>query len=122
MTSVDERPEIASSSGERRDEQAGITRARTLYAPMDDFIAPTFSGGGHEHNTEIRCGLVAKLADDLYCGGHTPDELLENWTKVLVALHKNNSRLSVSKTIINPKCTTMIGWIWSQGTLTATPS
>ena len=58
MTSVDERSEITSSSGEKRDEQVGFTRARNLYAPMNDFIAPTFSGGEHEDNTEIRCGLA----------------------------------------------------------------
>ena len=66
-------------------------------------------------------GVVAKLADDLYCGGNTPEELLENWVKVLTALSKNNLRLSASKTIINPKCTTILGWTWSQGTLTANP-
>ena len=26
-------------------------------------------------------GVVAKLVDDLYCGGNTPDELLENGPK-----------------------------------------
>ena len=24
-------------------------------------------------------GVVAKIADNLYCGGNTPQELLENW-------------------------------------------
>ena len=28
-------------------------------------------------------GIVAKIADDLYCGGNSPEELLQNWTKVL---------------------------------------
>ena len=31
----------------------------------------------------IQAGFMSKLADDLYCGGNFPDELLENWTKVL---------------------------------------
>ena len=31
-------------------------------------------------------GIVVKIADDLYCGGNTPYELLENWKKVLQAL------------------------------------
>ena len=26
-------------------------------------------------------GYVAKIADDLYCGGETPDELLKHWVK-----------------------------------------
>ena len=29
----------------------------------------------------IQDGIVAKLADDLYCGGNTLDELLSNWKK-----------------------------------------
>ena len=31
----------------------------------------------------IQEGSVAKLADDLYCGGNTPEELLSTWKKVL---------------------------------------
>ena len=34
----------------------------------------------------IQDGIVAKLADDLYCGGNTLDELLSNWKRVLDAL------------------------------------
>ena len=29
----------------------------------------------------IQDEIVAKLADDLYCGGNTLDELLSNWKK-----------------------------------------
>ena len=61
-------------------------------------------------------GIVAKIADDLYCGGDSQDELLQNWTKVLQAL-----QLSASKTIINPQSTTILGWIWNCGTLSASP-
>ena len=70
---------------------------------------------------DLQAGVIAKLADDLYCGGNTPDELLENWIKVLGALHKKNLCLSASKTVINPKSTTILGWTWSEGTLTANP-
>ena len=66
-------------------------------------------------------GVVAKIADDLYCGGNTPLELLNNWIKVLNALEKNSLHLSPTKTIINPHTTTILGWIWSQGTLSASP-
>ena len=65
--------------------------------------------------------LSPKIADNLYCGGNTPQELFENWKKVLQALYKCNLRLSASKTVINPKSTTILGWIWSAGTLTASP-
>ncbi|KAL9978907.1 hypothetical protein ACROYT_G016491 [Oculina patagonica] len=66
-------------------------------------------------------GIVAKIADDLYCGGNSPEELLQNWTKVLQALNKCDLRLSASKTVINPQSTTILGWIWNCGTLSASP-
>ena len=31
----------------------------------------------------IQDGIVAKLADNLYCSGNTLDELLNNWKRVL---------------------------------------
>ena len=68
----------------------------------------------------LQDGSVAKIADDLYCGGNTPQELLHNWKRVLHALHKCNLSLSAHKTIISPKTTT-IGWIWNAGSLSASP-
>ena len=67
----------------------------------------------------LQDGSVAKIADDLYCGGNTPQELLCNWKKVLQALHKCNLRLSARKTINSPKSTTILGWIWTVGSLSA---
>ena len=69
----------------------------------------------------IQEGIVAKVADDLYCGAATPSELFKNWKRVLDALHSCNLVLSPSKTIIAPKSTTILGWIWSQGQLQASP-
>ncbi|XP_060603736.1 uncharacterized protein LOC132756634 [Ruditapes philippinarum] len=66
-------------------------------------------------------GVVAKLADDLYIGGNTTDEVLANWTRVLDALQKNNLKLKPTKTIICPRSTTILGWIWSQGKFSASP-
>ena len=65
-------------------------------------------------------GYVVKIADDLYCGGETPNELLIHWKKVLLALANSSLRLSASKTVIAPKSTSVLGWKWQQGTLTAT--
>ena len=64
-------------------------------------------------------GIVAKIADDLFCGGNTPEELLHNWTKVLQALHRNSLHLSACKTTVCPKTTTILRWTWSCGTLAA---
>ena len=59
----------------------------------------------------LQDGCVAKVADDLYCGGNSPAELLVNWRKVLMALEKCNLRLSAKKTIICPMSTTMHPWL-----------
>ena len=64
---------------------------------------------------------VAKLADDLYCGGDTLTELADNWSQLLMALDKSSLRLSPAKTIICPRSTTILGWLWEQGTLAASP-
>ena len=66
-------------------------------------------------------GIVAKITDDLYCGGNSPHEPLQNWQKVSQALHRCNLRLSLSKSGINPLSTTIFGWIWNSGTLSASP-
>ena len=66
-------------------------------------------------------GVVTKLADDLYCGGNTLEELLNNWRLVLHALYKSHLRLSAPKTVVCPKSTTILGWIWSNGTMQASP-
>ena len=69
----------------------------------------------------LKEGSVVKVADDLYCGGNTPKELLLNFRKLLQALDRCDLRLSASKTVINPKETTILGWIWNAGTLKASP-
>ena len=69
----------------------------------------------------IQEGFVAKLADDLYCGGDSPEALLTNWRRVLEALDRCSLRLSPSKTVICPKSTSILGWVWSQGSLSASP-
>ena len=70
----------------------------------------------------IQEGCVTKLADDLYYGGNSRETLLSNWKHVLESLDCCNLCLSPTKTIICPKSTTILGWIWSQGTLSASPT
>ena len=69
----------------------------------------------------IQEGCVAKIADDLYVGGNSPVEVLHNWRRVLALLHKNSLRLSAAKTIICPRKAIVLGWVWSNGTLQASP-
>lgn len=67
----------------------------------------------------IQQGCVVKIADDLYVGGDTGEELLANWIKVLSAFKCNGLGINAAKTIICPKSTTVLGWIWSSGKLKA---
>ena len=67
----------------------------------------------------IQAGFVAKIADDL--GGDTANELLANWSSVLIILAKNNLGLSATKTVIAPKSTVVLGWLWSEGTVQVMP-
>lgn len=69
----------------------------------------------------LQDGIAAKLADDLYCGADSPEDLLHNWNRILQALQKCNLHLSPSKTIICPRTTTILGWVWTQGRLSASP-
>ena len=64
---------------------------------------------------------VAKIADDLYCSGNTSTDLLCMWLKALKQLDKCNLRLSPTKTVICPKSTTILGRIWPEGQLSASP-
>ena len=66
-------------------------------------------------------GSVIKLADDLYIGGDTPQSLNITWRQVLHRLKLNNLKLSASKTVCCPVETEVLGWLWKQGTLSATP-
>ena len=61
--------------------------------------------------------IVLIIADDMYVGGKSPEELLKNWSLLLTALSRNNLKLSAQKTVIAPKSTVILGWVWSSGTL-----
>jgi hypothetical protein len=65
----------------------------------------------------IREGVVMKIADDLYIGGDDIHSLLYNWERVLQQFEITNLRLSPTKTVICPITTTVLGWIWSAGTI-----
>ena len=65
----------------------------------------------------IHEGFITKIVDDLYMGGDSEDELLSHWLVVLQALSKNNLGLSSLKTVIAPKFTTVLGWVWQNGSL-----
>lgn len=65
-------------------------------------------------------GYTAKVADDLYIGGDTVEELLQHWQTVLSHLSQANIKLSPTKTVICPTKTVILGWLWEKGTLSST--
>ena len=69
----------------------------------------------------VKDGRVCKLADDLFIGGDSPKTLLENFHTVLHKLHENNIKLKPSKTVIAPKTVNILGWVWTEGKLKASP-
>ena len=70
---------------------------------------------------QMATGHVAKLADDIYCGGQSVDEVRLVWENVLKALKENGLRLSASKTVVCPKSVQILGWIWQKGSIKASP-
>ncbi len=86
--------------------------------------------GSSEHLDELMCrvlgdlmqeGIVIKLADDLYTGGNTISDLLHNWERILKCFEANNLRLSAEKTEICPIVCTILGWVWTNGTISVSP-
>ncbi len=65
-------------------------------------------------------GAIAKTTDDFYCGGNSLEELFNNWHRVLDLLEKNGLCVSAAKTIVCPKSTVVLGWLWKNGSLQAT--
>ena len=66
----------------------------------------------------IQKGLVAKIADDIYVGSNTIEELFDR-LKVLQLIEENGLKLKAAKTQIAPTKTTILGWIWNNGNITA---
>ena len=68
---------------------------------------------------KVQRGIVAKVADDMFVGSQSIEELYKNWSEVLETLHKNGIKLKASKTIIAPTHAQILGWDWNNGTITA---
>ena len=82
---------------------------------LDELLANLF-------NDMITKGKLVKLADDLFTGGNTIDEAIDNLEELLNICNINNLKLSPAKTIILPKSVDIMSWIWSEGgTLAPSP-
>lgn len=67
----------------------------------------------------VQEGWVAKVADDMYVGGDSIDQLFDNWSQVLSILFQNGLKLKGVKTLIFPMHAQILGWDWSNGCLSA---
>ena len=68
----------------------------------------------------VQEGWLVTIHDDIYVGSEdSHDELLARWEKVLLRFKENNLTLSAVKTIIGALKTTILGWIWKSGTISA---
>ena len=82
---------------------------------LDELLANLF-------NDMITKGKLVKQADDLFTGGNTIDEAIDNLEEMLNICKSNNLKLSPAKTIILPKSVDIMSWIWSEGgTLAPSP-
>ena len=66
-------------------------------------------------------GFLITIADDCHVCGNSIDELLRNWEAFLKRLEENNLSISAKKTVIAPKTTTILGWVWQSGKITVSP-
>ena len=67
-------------------------------------------------------GKLVKQADDLFIGGESVEEALQNFHEMLQVCDENNIKLSPSKTIMFPTSVDIMSWIWNQGgTLSPSP-
>ena len=64
---------------------------------------------------ECSTGKAARIADDLYVGGETQQETLNNYEQVLTKLNQANLKVSPNKTKIFLKSVDVLGWVWQQG-------
>ena len=82
---------------------------------LDELLANVF-------NPLLTAGLLVKQADDLFVGGETIQEALDNFGEMLKVCDNNNIKLSPSKTVMFPISVDIMSWIWSQGgTLSPSP-
>ena len=66
----------------------------------------------------VLAGKVCKIADNIYFGGDTLDEMLSVFEELVKRCHKANLRFKIKKIRLNIKSADILGLHWQQGTLT----
>ena len=56
-----------------------------------------------------------KIADDIFAGGVTIDEAIDNWIRIMKILRNNNLKIALNKTVLFPKQVDVLSWVWKEG-------
>ena len=75
---------------------------------QDELLAKVLSN-------ELKQSKCVKIADDIFVGGKTMQEAIDNWTDVLKKMSDNNLKLSPNKTVVFPTEVDVLSWKWKQG-------
>ena len=62
----------------------------------------------------VLAGKLCKIADNIYFGGDTLEEMLEVFTEVVIRCAKANLRVKPSKVILNIKSKDVLGLHWQR--------
>ena len=62
-------------------------------------------------------GKAIKFADNVYIGGTTENELIDNFKEMCRRLKNSNLRVGASKLVVGLVSTTILGWEWNRGVL-----
>ena len=63
----------------------------------------------------LQTGRCVKIADDMFTGGETIEDAIENFSELMNILQANNLKISASKTVLFPKQVDILSWVWNQG-------
>ena len=64
---------------------------------------------------ELMDGICVKIADDIFAGGVTIDEAIDNWIRIMKILSNNNLKIALNKTVLFPKQVDVLSWVWKEG-------
>ena len=62
-------------------------------------------------------GKAIKFADNVFVGGNSEREFIENFKEICQRIKLSNLRVGISKLIVGIVSTSILGWEWDRGTL-----
>ena len=56
-----------------------------------------------KYRPNLQAGKCVKIANDIFTGGETIEDAIQNFTELMKILQANNLKISASKTVLFPK-------------------